>query len=392
LSGETLLATLDVGMRSRNQFEAFLLDLIHQADIQGIAKTQGATNTAAWLRDRYRLPISNANQSVKLATWLHSDGEQTATAMAAGDVNPDQARVIANAVKELPAQRRDEGEQNLIHHAHTLGPRELRLAGEHLFEVLDPDGADKKEAERLKQAELRAERCRSFTLTDNGDGRVRVSGWLTHKAAAIINAALDPLCRPGASGVDLDTATQRRADALVAVCGYTLAGAELPDNGGDRPQVVVTMDLETLREQVGTATLDDGARLSATEARLAACDARVIPVVLGGKGQVLDVGRERRTVSGPLRRALVLRDGGCTFPSCDRPAQWADAHHIIHWGKGGSTCLSNLGLLCEHHHWVVHRGEWEMRINPADGRPEFLPPSYVDMERKPMRNHYHRRN
>jgi hypothetical protein len=207
-----------------------------------------------------------------------------------------------------------------------------------------------------------------------------------------VNAALDPLCKPGGGGVDLATSTQRRADALVAVCGYTLDSGELPDNGGDRPQVVVTMNLDTLRHQIGTATLDDGARLSATEARLAACDARIIPAVLGGKGQVLDLGRERRTVTGALRRALVLRDGGCTFPSCDRPDRWTDGHHIVHWGDGGETSLINTALLCGHHHRVIHRGEWEIRINPADGLPEFLPPAYIDRERKPLRNHYHRRN
>ncbi len=391
LSGDALIAALDEGMRFRNRFEAFLLELVHQVEAQGVAKDQGATNTAAWLRDRYRRWISDAHRSVKLANWLHGDGAQTAAAMATGDMNADQARIIEKAIGDLPAGRRTEGEGCLVREAAGLGLTQLRAAGDYLFEVLDPDGAEAREAERLERAERRAERDRSFTLTDHGDGRVRVTGWLTAADAAAVNGALDPLCKPGGGGMDLPTPAQRRADALVEVCRLALNCGRLPDNGGDRPQVVITMGLDVLRRQLGVATLDDGTRLSAAEARLAACDAAVIPAVLGGKGQVLDVGRERRTVTGALRRALVLRDGGCAFPHCDRPARWTDGHHIVHWQDGGITSLTNAVSLCRRHHRVIHRGEWEVRINPTDGLPEFLPPSTVDRQRNPIRNQYHRR-
>src|SRR5439155_18578470 len=223
-----------------------------------------------------------------------------------------------------------------------------------------------------------------------GAGQYRLTGWLPAPAAAAVNAALDPLCKP--NPLDPSTATQRRADALAEICRFALNYGKLPDNGGDRPQVVVTLNFDLLRQQLAAATLEDGTRLSATEARLVACDAGIIPAVLGGKGQVLDVGRERRTFTGSLRRALVLRDGGCAFPGCDRPAPWTDGHHTTPWSAGGSTRLDGGVLLCRRHHRVIHRGEWEVRINPADGLPEFLPPSYLDSERKPLRNHYHRRN
>jgi hypothetical protein len=62
--------------------------------------------------------------------------------------------------------------------------------------------------------------------------------------------------------------------------------------------------------------------------------------VLSGPSQVLDLGRERRLITGPLRRALVLRDRGCAFPGCDRPPRWCDAHHITHWANGGPTNLN----------------------------------------------------
>jgi hypothetical protein len=144
LSGDTLVAALDEGMRFRNQFDRFLLALIHQAELQGVAKTQGATGTGAWLRDRYRMWITDANRTVKLATWLHADGQQTGAAMAAGDLNTDQARVIAVAVNDLPTARRVEGEAFLVGQAQVLPPRELRLAGTHLCETIDPDGAEER--------------------------------------------------------------------------------------------------------------------------------------------------------------------------------------------------------------------------------------------------------
>jgi hypothetical protein len=123
-----------------------------------------------------------------------------------------------------------------------------------------------------------------------------------------------------------------------------------------------------------------------------ACDAGILPAVLGGAGQVLDLGRERRLFTGAVRRAVVLRDRGCAFPACDRPARWSEVHHIEHWVDGGATSLGNAVLLCNHHHRVIHRGEWQVRINPRDGLPDFFPPSYVDNTRLPQRNRYHRRD
>jgi hypothetical protein len=173
---------------------------------------------------------------------------------------------------------------------------------------------------------------------------------------------------------DLRSAGQRRVDALVEVCRLASACGQLPDNGGDRPQVVVTIDYDRLRDQVGAATFDDGAHLSAAAARRIACDAGIIPAVLGGASQTLDLGRQTRLVTGPLRRALVLRDKGCAFPGCDRPPRWTDAHHIRHWTRdNGPTELPNLVLLCGHHHRLIHHSDWQVRINPKDGLPEIHP-------------------
>jgi hypothetical protein len=94
--------------------------------------------------------------------------------------------------------------------------------------------------------------------------------------------------------------------------------------------------------------------------------------------------------SGPIRRALVLRDGGCAFPGCDRPPRWCDGHHVKHWADGGPTCLDNAVLVCGFHHRLLHHGGWHVRI-AADRLPEFLPPAWIDPAQVPRRNTYHRR-
>jgi hypothetical protein len=120
--------------------------------------------------------------------------------------------------------------------------------------------------------------------------------------------------------------------------------------------------------------------------RRLACDADLIPAVLGGAGEVLDVGRAHRLVTAVIWVALVLRDRHCTFPGCRRLPIACDAHHIISWLEGGATSLANLALLCRAHHTMIHTTPWEIRLNPLDQRPEFLAPVELDPQRAPIRH------
>ncbi|MFI5927492.1 DUF222 domain-containing protein [Micromonospora sp. NPDC051543] len=177
---------------------------------------------------------------------------------------------------------------------------------------------------------------------------------------------------------------------LADLCRLGLRTGELPDHGGEPAQIVVTTSFDVLARQLDAGTLDTGPRLTPTTVRRLACDAAILPAVLGSAGQTLDVGRQRRLVTGPLRRALVLRDRGCAFPGCDRPPRWCDAHHIRHWTNGGHTSLANAVLLCGHHHRHIHHGEWTIRLG-GDDHPEFIPPAWLDPDQVPRRNQYHRR-
>jgi len=135
------------------------------------------------------------------------------------------------------------------------------------------------------------------------------------------------------------------------------------------------LPFEDLKTACGKAAVtEDGLELSVAAVRRLACDADVIPVCLGSDGEVLDVGRAVRLVTRSLWTALVCRDGHCAFPGCTRPPVMCHAHHIVHWADHGPTDLANLVMLCGEHHRVLHHTPWQVRINPADGQPEFLPP------------------
>jgi hypothetical protein len=359
---------------------------------RGLPAAQGATSTTAWLRGHQRISPTAAARQVHFAKALPTL-PALAAAMACGVVNAEQAQVIARAIGELPAgldpALKADAEAFMVQAAARLDPVQLRTAGAHLLSTIDPDRAEQHEREALERAEKRAARDRYFTLTPLGDGRTRLSGILSEEAAAIVNAAMQPLCRP-ADPHDQRTLAQRRADALRDICELSMATGLLPGNRGEKTTMTVTVPFDLVDQELGDGLLDTGEKVSAEKVRRMACDAAIIPAVLDGAGMPLDVGRIRRLFQGAIRKALELRDGGCAFPGCDRPPKWCDAHHAISWCKGGKTCLANGVLLCGHHHRLIHQGEWQVYI-AADGMPEFIPPAFVDPTRTPRRNHYHRR-
>jgi hypothetical protein len=129
---------------------------------------------------------------------------------------------------------------------------------------------------------------------------------------------------------------------------------KLPVHGGTATTVVVTMDLDALRSGLGVATTSTGDRITAAETRRLACTAKLVPAVLGGKSEVLDLGRAKRLYNTAQRKAMGIRDGGCRAEGCEIPAAWCEAHHLIPWSKGGKTDLADGVLLCSHHHHRAH--------------------------------------
>ena len=200
---------------------------------------------------------------------------------------------------------------------------------------------------------------------------------------------MSPLTAPtaDANGPDLRSVSERRGDAFVQIL---TAAANCPDaasEAGEPVTVMVTVPLAELKSGIGHGLIDGYQNLSAAQIRRLACDSKILPVVLGTNSEPLDIGRATRVVPRAIRRALINRDKGCAFPTCDKRPKWTDAHHVRHWSSGGPTSLENLALLCRNHHRVIHHSDWEIRM--IQGLPWFIPPSYVDPNRAPRRNVLH---
>ncbi|MGC4768525.1 DUF222 domain-containing protein [Micromonospora sp. DT44] len=393
LPADDLVAALDTAHRIEQRLAAVKLALIREVDGRGTATTRGASSTAVWLRERLHLSVPAARRLVDLAAALDSGHPAVRQALADADITLDQARVIADTVTTVNstagAQAADKAVTVLVDWAGQFDPTLLRRLSTRILDHVAPDIADALARAAMEAQARRSARDRHVTLSQLSDGRLRLSGFLDAETGGLLRAAIDPLTAPGGAD-DTRSPGQRRHDALGDICRLALRTGELPANGGDPAQIVVTTDYDTLTGQLSGGLLDTGPTLTPQTVRRLACDAAILPTVLGGIGQVLDVGRQRRLISGPLRRALVLRDRGCAFPGCDRPPRWCDAHHIRHWADGGDTSLDNAVLLCGHHHRHVHHGDWSVRLG-GDGHPVFAPPAWLDPAQVPRRNHYHPR-
>jgi hypothetical protein len=252
-----------------------------------------------------------------LATRLDTGCAATREALAAGRIDADQAEVITRAVADFPAgldpQLVESAEQRLLAEAEQYDAMLLARLADRILELVDPKGIDSRLGDQLSRQEA-AWRRREFSIGYALDGMVTLRGRLPVEGAELLRAALDPLSKPrpaDATGPDYRHPGQRRADALIELASRQLKAGELPESGGEKPHLVVTLDYSDLRDAIGAAHLDTGLPLSPSTVRRIACAAKIIPAVLSSTGEPLDLGRSVRLISGGLRRALVLRDRGC---------------------------------------------------------------------------------
>jgi hypothetical protein len=232
--------------------------------------------------------------------------------------------------------------------------------------------ADRKGFE-AEQTELVENRRLWVTTCDNGD--VQVYGIFDPEGGAVLRTAWEPLARSSGAG-DYRSPEKRFADAAVELAMHALDSGLIPQKGSQRTHLQVTTSLETLRGLPGAsaAEMELSLPISSKTVERLACDALITRIVLGSDSMVIDVGRAKRTISGPARKALNVRDGGCTWPGCERPASWTSGHHLKHWIHGGTNEPPNLTLLCYRHHWLVHEGNWQI-VRGDDGCMLTIPPT-----------------
>ena len=327
-----------------------------------VAERDGATSLTCWWAHQTRQTHAEALRKVKLAAGL-GQHQPVREALAAGDLLVDQARVIITAVDALPDEVDpalvEQAERHLIGQAAHWDADGLRTLGKGLLHVVDPEAGDAHEAKLLEAEERAAAQTMRFTLTDQGDGSTRLRGTLPTAQAQALKKQLLAFAAPkhraateGSVGERLP-GPERLGRALCEWIERSPAD-RLPDAGGVSATVVVTIPIETLLGGLAPGVLDTGTAISPGQARRLACEAGIIPVILDGDSQPLDVGRRRRFHTKAQRVAIALRDQTCTAQGCDWPPGLCHVHHNQPWTTGGPTSVTDGRLLCPKHHARAH--------------------------------------
>jgi hypothetical protein len=347
-----------------------------------LAAASGARDAAAWLTVQTRTSRREAGHDQWLGVALRDRWPAVGDAVAGGRVTWEQAAVLVQSLDELPgdldpefdAELRGKAEAHLVGEAGHFDPKALRRLGRGLLQVIAPDLADAHEERALLAEEARARAATRLSFRPRGDGTTDLSARLPEAVASRLRVYLDAYTSPRRLALDSDVdqlpLPRRRGEAFCALLEHIPAD-RLPSHGGTATTVMVTLDLDTLRTGLGLAQTSTGEVVTAAEARRLACTAGIVPVVLDGTSEVLDLGRTRRLFSPAQRKALALRDRHCRAEGCDIPAAWCEAHHAREpWSRGGRTDLADGLLLCPFHHHRAHHPDWRPDRMP-DGRIRF---------------------
>ena len=328
LADEQVEADLRELQRLGSRVEARRAELIAVADRRGIPGRRGFGSSTAWLMALSGDPAAVCRSRLGVATSLQTMPE-TRAAFAAGVVSECRVRLLAEA-QALAPERFARDEATLVSQvAATPSPRLPQVLSEWRRST-DPEGAEADTGRVFAR--------RALHLSDAWSGMLHLNGDLDPEGGAVVLAALRSLAEPAAlDPQDTRTPAQCRADALVEVCRRHLDGGV---SGGSRPHLAITIPWETLKQGSGLVDTEIGP-ISSEAARRLACDAAISRIIVQADSSPAEAGHSRRVIPPALRRALDLRDQGCTHPGCDIPARWCDAHHIRHWADGGRTELAN---------------------------------------------------
>ena len=384
----TALAALE------SQVVALRMSLSAEADARRVADETAHTGTDAWLAQLTGDTRQALAGGLRIARLLQEKYDATRVAFAAGRLRLPQVRVIVDAAEQAPPEATPEqvraAEEQLVARAtgdatrsgRPVDARRLRQVARRMFDPVDRELADRHEAILLGRETRSAEAETFFALHDNGNGTFSGRFLIPELHGQLLRHALDRLTSPRRLSRDREGKPVTDPTALGTECGaniYEVRGAaflelveHLPTtgHGPNSTELLVTVELDALMSGLGTAGLDTGVRITAGDARRLACEAGLVPAVLGGPSVPLDLGRRRRLHDGNQRRALSLVHDTCAIAGCDRPVAWCEIHHLRPWSRGGRTDLDSAIPACGHHHRRAHDPRWDLRRR-SDGEWAF---------------------
>ncbi len=374
--------------RAESRLAGLKLRALAAADRVRVGAASGAASTGQWVAQVANTDQVTAQRQVGLATGLR-DRNRTEQALSRGAITADHAAVIVQADRQLPGgvttAQRDAIEASLVEKAQVLAPAALRKAARRVLAEIESDVrvVDAHENEIVADEEARARARTRLTLHDNGDDTVTghftipsAQGQLLTKIIQTITAPRrgrlgasvaqvgDPAVQTSGTRTDWDRA---RGEAFCELIEHLPTDHLHPRTAAT---LVVTIPESTLRGALAVAHLDTGGVLSAGEARRLACTSGLLPAVLGGGSQVLDLGRSARLYSEPQRLAIGIGHQHCAADGCERPFAWCELHHREHWSDGGSTDLDKAIPLCHFHHQRIHDQRYHHSEAP-DGSIRF---------------------
>ena len=357
--------------------------VVADAEVRGVVEESQAASTTAWVADHGWHARRQAPTVAKAAKLLRRpELGAVAESMLTADIDPATAVVVGaefdKLVKDLKPDAAPVVLDHMLNVAADGGPGAVRQLRQEIIARWGEQGDFEEQQEKCRRhIDLTAGR---ETSTGIWDYRLRTD----NEGRAILEAAIGTLAapRPNPDGtLDARPVGRRRGEALTEALRRSViaTSGECPSTS-PKAVLMLTMGYDDLKAQVGAAyaagTLATGTPIAPDTVRKLACDAAIISVVVGNSGEILNQGREKRLFTWAQLKNLWARDHHCTFPGCNAPAAWTDAHHLIHWADGGRTDLGNAALLCGRHHTIVHRDRLAGTVTPDGVVWDLRPGSY----------------
>ncbi|OUZ11309.1 hypothetical protein BHE97_05600 [Aeromicrobium sp. PE09-221] len=393
LDAAELVEAHRVGQSILREVQAFLLAVTAEGSRQKAHEQTSAPSMDALIAETSGITRRDAVRQRQLAERLET-APVLAEQLTKPGMSTDKAHVVARAMDDLPRDlsTADRGvvERDLAEAAPGMSLEQLRRKARRAVEIVDKPRADTIEDRTLTRQEQTARRKASFWMTrPDDDGMVKGGFEIDAFTGDILRSVLESKTSPRYRGtpdsqgpetalvdevVDQPSYPEKLGRAFCDVLRH-LPKDGYGNHGGVAATLMVTVTEDALRGRTDQAGVTDhGTHISAGQLRMIACEAGILPVIMGGDSVPLDLGRSGRLHTEKQRRALALRDGGCAFPGCDRPSSWCEAHHVRPWSEGGPTSVDDGVLLCAHHHHKIHHSRWRVVINPRDRLPDFHPP------------------